>query len=150
MVQHVDDPQLVVSEMARVTVSGGSVVIFAPDWGSAVIHGAEPVVSVAVLQAWGRSIRHGSVGGGLPGLLREAGLDEVVVEAWAELTTLEGYPAARGQHDWDVAAAAQAAAAAGDISEAQAEAWLDELDESVQQGRFLMSLTCFVAKGIKP
>ena len=72
--QHVEDAEKVVAEMARVTRPGGRVVAIEPDWDTLVIDARPLEVTRAVTRAWGDDIRHTDVGRRLTTLFRAAGL----------------------------------------------------------------------------
>ena len=149
VLQHADDPGRAVAEMARVTRSGGRIVACEPDWGTAVIHGADRETTRLILDAWGRSLRHGFIGRALPGLFAAAGLRDIGVDPFTELSRLAGYPSARDQQEWDVTSGAGTALAMGAVSAESVSIWLDQLDEAVRLGTFFMSLTCFLVSGRK-
>lgn len=150
LLQHTDDPRQAVAEMARVTRSGGRVVVCEPDWGTAVVHGADREISRLILHAWGSNLRQGFIGRALTDLVTAAGLVEVTVNPFTEFTRLAGYPSARAQTEWDVSGLARTALSMGAVSAEAVSAWLDQLDEAVRQGTFFMSLTCFLVSGRKP
>jgi SAM-dependent methyltransferase len=61
-VQHVDDPALVVSEMARVTRAGGRVAVTEPDWGLLFIAASDQETSVHVCERVATGSRNPRIG----------------------------------------------------------------------------------------
>ena len=74
VLQHVENPERVVKEMARVVRKGGRVVCAEPDWGSFFIEDGDAGCVEAVSREWTGSIRNRFIGRRLPGLLQSAGL----------------------------------------------------------------------------
>src|SRR5258708_20784045 len=77
-VQHMENPEKVVQEMARVTVSGGRVVITEPDWETLTVDSSNRAVTRRIVQFISdRALRHGWIGRQLASLFRRAALDPV-------------------------------------------------------------------------
>jgi ubiquinone/menaquinone biosynthesis C-methylase UbiE len=79
--QHLENPTRAVSELARVTRSGGVVLVNEPDWGTLVSTGRPRELVRAMLAAAEAQIRNPWIGRELAGLLVDAGLTDVRVQA---------------------------------------------------------------------
>jgi SAM-dependent methyltransferase len=79
--QHVEDPARVVSELARVTRTGGVVLANEPDWGTLVSTGHPCELVRAMLDIAEAQIRNPWIGRELAGLFVDAGLTDVTVQA---------------------------------------------------------------------
>jgi SAM-dependent methyltransferase len=150
VLQHVEDPGRVVAEMVRVTRPGGRVVAYDPDWGTALVSGADRATTRVVLECWCDGLRHGWMGRQLPGLFRRAGVADLVIEPLINWDAALGASSLREVTDWGLETAATRAREAGVITAAQAVAWLEQLDEAVRGGTFLAAITYFLVAGRKP
>ena len=75
--QHLERPELVIEEMARVVRKGGRVVCAEPDWGSFFIDDDDANAVQEVCREWMKSIRNPSIGRELPRLMKSAGLTDI-------------------------------------------------------------------------
>jgi len=80
VLQHTYDPFAVVKEIARVTRSSGSVVIFEPDWETFIIWPGDYTICRKVLNYWCDNIPSGQVGRKLYAAFSDAGLKEIEVQ----------------------------------------------------------------------
>ncbi len=87
--QHLEDPARAVGELARVTRSGGVVLVNEPDWGTLVSTGRPRELVRAMLAAAEAQIRNPWIGRELAGLLVDAGLTDVTVQA--EVLLVRGF-----------------------------------------------------------
>src|SRR5262249_40182588 len=92
------------------------------------------------------SIRHGWIGRQLPALFRSAGLREIAVTPVTLITT--EYAVAR--QALALVTTAERAQAEGAITEAEATAWLSELEASAHDGTFFSSVGLFIVRGRAP
>lgn len=77
VLQHVEDPDLVIGEMARTVRKGGRVVCAEPDWGSFFIDDDDAGCVQAVFEEWTRCIRNRHIGRKLPRLMEAVGLAKI-------------------------------------------------------------------------
>jgi len=144
VLQHVDDPAAVVKEMARVLRPGGRIVLIDTDWGTAIIHPADPDVLQRMVGYFLRESANPYSGRQLRGLLAEAGL-EITGETAA--TWLEPQEGARQGF---VGMMHLTSLQAGVITAEEAEAFAQTLGEAADRGAFHMSLTMYAVSAIKP
>jgi SAM-dependent methyltransferase len=85
--QHLVEPETAMAELARITRSGGRIVVMDSDWGMHAIHGADPDITTRVLDCWARNARNGWSGRRLPALLADAGVACPTVFAETFVTT---------------------------------------------------------------
>jgi len=144
--QHVADPGDVLAEMVRVVRPGGVVVAVEPDWGAFVVDSRFRDVSRALAAFWCDSFRCGWIGRRLARHMAEAGLGGITVSPCSLVVdTLEAAEAV-----YNLEATARRAVAAGNVSAAEARAFLAEQRSLDAAGRFFCSLTFFLASGVKP
>jgi len=145
VIEHVAEPQRVVAEMVRVTRPGGRVVAYEPDWGTTVIDAPDLELTQRINAFVVRSVENGWIGRQLLRLFRDAGLQEVQVDA--DVWTLTDFELAAGLMRLEHTLAG--AREAGVLTEAESRAWMDSLREAGRRERFLGSLTFFYATGVK-
>ncbi|WP_432877783.1 methyltransferase domain-containing protein [Kribbella sp. CA-245084] len=144
VLQHVDDAAAVVKEMARVLRPGGRIVLIDTDWGTAIIHPADPDVLQRMVGYFLRESANPYSGRQLRGLLADAGL-EITGETAA--TWLEPQEGARQGF---VGMMHLTSLQAGVITPEEAEAFAQTLGEAADRGAFHMSLTMYAVSAIKP
>lgn len=89
--QHLASPERALAEMARVTRSGGRVVVMDTDWGSRSVDAPEPALERRMARVLTElCLANGYSGRRLPGQLRRAGLAEVSVEVVPTYVTSYG------------------------------------------------------------
>jgi ubiquinone/menaquinone biosynthesis C-methylase UbiE len=143
--QHVADPGLVLAEMARATRPGGRVLALEPDWGTFIVDSGERQVARSVTELWCDSFRSGWVGRALPRLMARAGLAVTAIEP----RSLVSRSLAEAEAVYNLLASLKRAVAAGNVSEAAAEAFRDEQRRLDAAGRFFACLTFFLVVGVK-
>jgi ubiquinone/menaquinone biosynthesis C-methylase UbiE len=146
VLQHVDDPSKVLSEMLRVLKAGGRATVSEPDWGTLVIDSADVFTTRAVVSTVCDGIRNGWIGRRLPSLFEAAGFQDLVLACHTLVFT--DYTLAN--HTLNIEAAAHGAAKQGVINEDQGAAWLRRLQHLSEHGKFFAAITGFAVSGRKP
>ncbi|MFF0341878.1 methyltransferase domain-containing protein [Kribbella sp. NPDC004875] len=144
VLQHVDDPAAVVEEMTRVLRPGGRIVLIDTDWGTAIIHPADPDVLQRMIAYFHDENANPYSGRQLRGLLADAGL-EITGETAA--TWIEPQDGARKGF---VGMMHLTALKAGVITQAEADTFARTLGEAADRGAFHMSLTMYAVSAQKP
>lgn len=146
VLQHVDEPDRSVREMARVLKRSGRLALIDADWEAMVIEGADPAVSGAIWRNDFAGIKQPRVGRRLQTLLMQNGFLELNLEVAATLLT-DFDAAAR---TFDFAHAASEAVEGGIVSRQEAVRWLDDLQNAGRDKRFFCAILNFRAAGQKP
>jgi ubiquinone/menaquinone biosynthesis C-methylase UbiE len=143
--QHIPDPIRAATEVARVTAPGGRVVIADPDHGMWALDMSDRQTTETLMAWWISHIKNPWMGRQLPGLLREAGVQDVTAEVLpVALTSLASADAVIG-----LSKTAQWAANAGVVDADAAKAWHEELVARDSEGRFLLAGALIAAHGHK-
>jgi SAM-dependent methyltransferase len=141
--QHVEDPRRAIVELVRVARPGARVVASEPDWETLIVDAPDGAATRRILNARCDRMRHGWIGRRLPGLLLDAGLRRVDVEAASlilrDLATAERLLA--------LEASAARACDDGLIPAAAAAAWVAGLRAAAAAGRFFAAGTLFIVAG---
>ncbi|MFD8483065.1 methyltransferase domain-containing protein [Kitasatospora sp. NPDC059673] len=137
VLQHVADPALALREAHRVLRPGGLLVLGEPDWGTLTIDHPEPSLTAAYTRyVTDHAVRNARIGSQLPRLAAEAGLEVVDVHP---LTPVFREVAA-ADRVLGLQRVTHRAVAAGYLSPADADRWLDHL----ATGPFLATVTFHV------
>jgi ubiquinone/menaquinone biosynthesis C-methylase UbiE len=144
VLQHVDAPHVAVSELVRVTRSGGRIVVVDTDWGMHAIHGADPRLTARIVDAWANNAANAWSGRRLPALFAAAGMPNPTVVAETVTSTDPHHP--RRAPFTTIAAASHAAG----ITPADAARWLAQLADAGERGQFFWSLTLFAVAATRP
>jgi ubiquinone/menaquinone biosynthesis C-methylase UbiE len=139
---HLVDPLKALAEMARVTRAGGRIAVSDTDYDSLVVE-ADRELTHRILQHHAGRMECGRVGRRLPGLFLDAGLTSVTVTPYAAVAT---------EYDEDVLKLrdkADRAAAAGVVSRADAEQWVESLIEAAGAARFVCGQLVLTVSGRK-
>lgn len=142
---HVEDPARVIGELVRVTRRGGRVAIFDQDLETFVVNHSDRGLTRRIFHiVCDRRESEGWIGRRVLGLMRRAGLGgaRCLPLAWVDTDygpymrqALKGRAAFAVEH--------------GAISDAEAKAWLDELDARARDGTFFSGITYYGFVGTK-
>jgi ubiquinone/menaquinone biosynthesis C-methylase UbiE len=143
MFQHTADPLRAMRELARVTRSGGQVIVFDTDWETEMVDAADVATTRAIIQAHCDSLRHGWIGRQLAGLMRQAGLGEVTVEPNTLVLTDRHEAVELFQYQ----PFAERALRAGTITRERCDAWFADILQRHSEGRFFAAVTQFTVRG---
>lgn len=139
------NPHRAVREMARVTKSGGRLVIGEFDMETAIVDSPYRALTRKLLDYWCDSIPNGWIGRQLPGLFAELGLQAIQVKPLTiRMTTF-----AQWNDVFQIGATVRRAGEANVVSADEADWWLRQLREADQRGRFALALTLFLVSGEK-
>lgn len=144
--QHLDDPNRALSEMARILKPGGRVALIEPDWEGLLIAGSEPKLSRTIWEHRLEAFRQPRVGRQLRALLIQNGFVDIALDGAVGVLT----DFALADRNFEFTRAASEAAKAGIVSEQDALRWVDELQRLDRDGIFLCSALSFRAAGRKP
>lgn len=145
VLQHVEDPRMVLSEMVRAAVAGGRIVVAEPDYGAAVITGADRALTRKIVQSRCDHFRQGTIGRHLPALFRELQLVDVSVT----IVTATTRDVAHADEHRVLHKHLEAAQNAGIVSEAEGTAWLRDLAAAGMEDRYRRALPLFLVSGRK-
>jgi ubiquinone/menaquinone biosynthesis C-methylase UbiE len=144
--QHLADPRLALSEMCRVTRSGGSVVVVDPDHETAVIDVPERLLARTFLNFRAVTIRNGGIARHMPALFKECGLVEVEVFPMTDVRTDYAEVEATLHYEGGIHVAHER----GVLSAEEADRLVQSMRETAASGRFMCALTYFLTAGRKP
>jgi ubiquinone/menaquinone biosynthesis C-methylase UbiE len=145
--EYVDDVPAALAEMRRVLRGGGRLVLWDVDWGTVSWHAVDRGRMQRALQAFDKHLVHASLPRMLSSQLRDAGFENVRMEAHA-FATNELIPDAYGGSL--VSMLKSYVVDQGGMSHEDAEAWRDEQRELGAQGRFFFSVTQFCFSATRP
>lgn len=143
--QHIPNPAAVVVEMARVVRPGGWVVAMEPDWGTFIVNSNQRTVTRRLLDFWCDSFPAGWVGRHLRQYFEEAGLTNI--QMFPETLVITEFDLA--DQVFDLVRTAHATVKAGLVSESEAAAWLQELQQFDRTRGFYSSFTGLIVSGQK-
>ena len=143
---HLGHPRQAFGELLRVTRPGGRVLLFDPDFETAIVDAPDRLLTRRLLNSFCDGYRDGWMGRRLPRMFREAELTEIAVEpVIVLLTDLSQANAVLALED-----TVTRAGAAGPVSTAEGAAWIDALREASVAGRFFAAVSGFMVAGRKP
>jgi SAM-dependent methyltransferase len=145
VLQHLHAADVAMAEIVRVTRRDGRIVVVDTDWGMHAVHGADPSLTTAILDAWRANAANGWSGRGLPALFADAGMRDVTVIAETLTSSDPGRPTAP-----PMTTMAAHAERCGAIDEGAGATWLAQLAEAGRSRRFFWAVTMFAAAGTRP
>jgi SAM-dependent methyltransferase len=143
---HLEHPRQAFGELLRVTRSGGRVLLFDPDFETAIVDAPDRALTRRLLNFYCGGYRDGWMGRRLPGMFREAGLTEIVVEPVPVLLT----DLAEANVVLALEDTVTRGAATGLVDGVEGAAWLDGLRTASENGQFFAAITAFMVMGRKP
>jgi len=143
---HLDDPELGLREMIRVTRRGGRVVVSEPDWDTLLFDTPNHKVGRRIAAVVADSHRNPSIGRHLMGMFAECGLRETAIEP----VTLIFTDRRLAESVFFLSTFSNQALNRGIITPTEYEEWEASLDESAAAGQFFCSLTGFIVGGQRP
>ena len=146
LLHHLDDPKAAMTELVRVARPGATVVVFEPDFGTALVDHPDRVLTRRLLEANCDTYQQGWMGRRLPGLFRAAGLIEISIEPVPVL--LPDY--AQGNLILALEGTVARAVDHGLVTPDAGATWLADLRAADTIGRFFGALTGFLVSGRKP
>lgn len=141
---HLESPPRALAEMVRVTRPGGRVLIYEVDFETLTVDLPDRVLTRRIVNTWCDGFRNGWLGRHIPALFREAGLQDVRI---TPATLWLRYPVAMQMVG---PATVERACAAGFLTHAEGESWLQQLQERYEAGLLFCTLTGFLVLGRKP
>jgi arsenite methyltransferase len=144
VLEYVRDVPAALSEMHRALRPGGRMLVWDVDWATVSWNAIDRQLARRVLAAWDKHLTHPSLPQTLAAQLRNAGFQDVRMDARAFATT-ELIPDAYGGSL--VALLEQYVVEQGGMSQQEAKAWADEQRELGDRGEFFFTVTqfCFTA-----
>ena len=143
--QHVENPQKVISEMARVLRPGGWLVCAEPDWYTFVIDSDNINITEKVTKKWRNSFRNPNIGRQLLRRIRNEGLQNT----WAEGFILLANGLEAVNIVYDIYKTVQIMESENVAEAKQFSNWLSELTEADKTTAITASVTLFLAGGLK-
>jgi len=135
---HIPDPWRALTEMKRVLAPSGLICFTEIDWGTLVVHSSDNELGRRFSELACRELRNGLIIRDLPGQLRELGFDHIVIRPEIEVAeNLDAF------YTWFVEPSLRHFKRIGAFSEAEADAFLGDLKERAQSGRYFSSRTFY-------
>jgi len=143
--QHVQDPQRVISEMVRVLKPGRWMVCAEPDWSTFVIDADNNEVTDLVVQTWKSGFRNPHIGSQLLRRVRTEGLENTWTDGLILLA--DGMKAANIVYD--IRATVEKVKAGNGEKSSIMDAWVNELQRREDHEGVIACVTIFLAGGQK-
>jgi ubiquinone/menaquinone biosynthesis C-methylase UbiE len=143
---HLEHPCQAFGELLRVVRPGGRILLFDPDFETAIVDAPDRALTRRLLNFYCDGYQDGWMGRRLPGLFRELGLTEIIVEPVQVLLT----DLAQANVVLALESTVVRATASGLVDGVEGATWLDALRTASEQGRFFAAITAFMVMGCKP
>ena len=141
--QHIERPQQVIAEMARVLAPGGLLLAYDNDWGSFGISGSERATTEAVERYWINSFVNPWIGRYLKRYFLEAGLTGISV--YPSVSVIDSFELA--DRVYNLQQTVGRLVESGEVSSDSETTWRDDLEQQSAAGCFLCSLTAYTVVG---
>ena len=144
--EYVEDVGAALAELRRIVRPGGRVLVFDIDWDTYSVHSGLPELTPRVLRAWDEHLTHRSLPRTLAPRLRDAGFEDVRADAHP-LAAIEFDPSRRHLAAM-VAFIGAFVPGRGGLTEADAQAWVEDQRVLGERGAFYATVTqfCFTAR----
>lgn len=143
---HLSDPRQALVEMVRVTRTGGRIVVIDPDFETVILDNKNQILTRRLLNFACTGVRNGWMGRQLPRLFKETKLSDISI--FADTLIMTDYCIAN-----ELLALEETVNLAQEtnvVSRAEATAWLEDMEQSSQNGNFFAAITIFAVVGQKP
>ena len=142
---HVPDPLKALMEIKRVLAPSGIISVSEIDWGTLVVQSSNNDLGRRFSDLACKELRNGLIIRELPGQLRELGFDHIVIRPEIEVSQdLDTF------YTWFVEPSLKHFTRIGAFSEAEAEAFLADLKERAERGRYFSSRTYYTVLASQP
>jgi ubiquinone/menaquinone biosynthesis C-methylase UbiE len=141
---HLESPVQALREMRRVTRPSGRVLVYEVDFETLTLDHPQRVRTRQIISTWCDGFRNGWLGRHIPALFHEAELEDLRI---TPATLWLRYPVAMQMVG---PATVERACAAGLLTTAEGEDWLDQLQQRYEAGLLFCTLTGFLVVGRKP
>lgn len=141
--QHLADPEGCLAEARRSLASGGRIVLIDQDWDTLIFASDHPTIGREICAAFCDSLVNGQAGRRFDALLRDAGFGEVSV-------TPDAFATPDASSYGFVADLSLKAARAAGMAEDRVAIWEADQRRRMADGRFFLSMTHYLARGVKP
>jgi ubiquinone/menaquinone biosynthesis C-methylase UbiE len=146
VLRYVEQPEIAVREMVRVTRTGGYVVAFDFDSDQTVVDAQDQALTRRIAEALDTAVPNAWIGRQLFGLFRRVGLADVRVLAQpAVLTGAHGFALYRQSNQGTISRAVQS----GRITPSEEAAWWADLEHAAHTGTFCSANLGFIVTGQK-
>ena len=144
--QHIQQPEQVIADMARVLNPGGLMLAYDNDWGTFSISGQDEAASRRIEDVWTDAITNRTIGRHLPRLFQQSGLQVIRVEP--SVSVLTDFELA--DRVYNLRTTAALAIDRGLLDTDCVTGWLADLQEQTRLGVFMCILTTYTVLGQKP